>query len=161
MPDPSRVCDLHQQLTGNTGSLTHWVRPGVEPPTSGFLIGFVSAVPRWELQNDVHFKQTTWPLCHGTNEVCHGSSSPSAEENYVYKSIYFMILYMKKNQKLYGHQIELSYIICENSPILVIICWHSYRILESDLWCIYVSSGTQHKVCTLMIVTCIYTFYLK
>ena len=27
---------------GNTGSLTHWVRPGIEPETSWFLFGFVN-----------------------------------------------------------------------------------------------------------------------
>ena len=25
------------------------MRPGIEPPTSHFLVGFVSAAPRWEL----------------------------------------------------------------------------------------------------------------
>ena len=35
---------------GNTRSLTHWVRPGIEPATSWFLVGFVSALPWQELQ---------------------------------------------------------------------------------------------------------------
>ena len=30
---------------GNAGSLIHWARPGIEPKTSWFLIGFVSTVP--------------------------------------------------------------------------------------------------------------------
>ena len=34
---------------GNVGSLTHWVRPGIKPATSCFLVGFISAVPRQEL----------------------------------------------------------------------------------------------------------------
>ena len=34
---------------GNAGSLTHWVRPGIKPATSWFLVRFVFAVPRWEL----------------------------------------------------------------------------------------------------------------
>ena len=34
---------------GNTGSLTYWARLGMEPATSWFLVGFVPAVPRWEL----------------------------------------------------------------------------------------------------------------
>ena len=34
---------------GNTGCLTHWARPGIEPSTSWFLVGFISAVPKWEL----------------------------------------------------------------------------------------------------------------
>ena len=33
----------------NTQSLTHWARPGIEPATSWFLVGFISAVPWWEL----------------------------------------------------------------------------------------------------------------
>jgi len=33
----------------NAGSLTHWVRPGIEPATSWFLVRFVSAEPQWEL----------------------------------------------------------------------------------------------------------------
>ena len=32
---------------GNTGSLTHWARPGIEP--AWFLVGFVSNAPRREL----------------------------------------------------------------------------------------------------------------
>ena len=35
----------------NTRSLTHWVRPGVEPGTSWFLVGFVSDTPWWELHS--------------------------------------------------------------------------------------------------------------
>ena len=34
---------------GNTGSLTHWARPEMEPTTSWFLVRFVSTAPWWEL----------------------------------------------------------------------------------------------------------------
>ena len=34
---------------GNTGSLTHRARPGIEPTTPWFLVGFISAAPRQEL----------------------------------------------------------------------------------------------------------------
>ena len=34
---------------GNAGSLTHWVRPGIEPASSRVLVGFVTAEPQWEL----------------------------------------------------------------------------------------------------------------
>ena len=33
----------------NAWSLTHWARPRIEPTTSWFLVGLVSAAPRWEL----------------------------------------------------------------------------------------------------------------
>ena len=37
----------------NARSLTSWVRPGIEPTTSWFLVWFVSTAPWWELQHDV------------------------------------------------------------------------------------------------------------
>ena len=46
--DPSHVCSLHDSH-GNARSLTHWGRPGIEPATSWFLVGFVSDVPQREL----------------------------------------------------------------------------------------------------------------
>ena len=33
---------------GNVRSLIHWARPGIEPTTSRFLVGFVSTAPQWE-----------------------------------------------------------------------------------------------------------------
>ena len=33
----------------NTGSLTHYVRPGIEPASSWMLVRFVSSEPQWEL----------------------------------------------------------------------------------------------------------------
>ena len=30
---------------GNARSLTHWAKPGIEPATSLFLVGFVSTAP--------------------------------------------------------------------------------------------------------------------
>ena len=37
-PDPSRGCKLHTTAHGNTGSLTHWARPGIKP-VSSWIIG--------------------------------------------------------------------------------------------------------------------------
>ena len=34
---------------GNSGSLTHWERPEIEPAASWFLVRFISAAPQWEL----------------------------------------------------------------------------------------------------------------
>ena len=36
---------------GNTRSLSHCLRPGIEPITSWILVGFISAEPQWELLN--------------------------------------------------------------------------------------------------------------
>ena len=40
---------------GNTGSLIHWVRPGIELTSSWILIVFSTAEPRWELFPKVVF----------------------------------------------------------------------------------------------------------
>ena len=45
-PDPSIT---YATACGNAGSLTRRARPGIEPETSWFLVGFFSAEPRWEL----------------------------------------------------------------------------------------------------------------
>ena len=34
---------------GNTRSVTHWARPGVEPVSSWILVVLISTVPQWEL----------------------------------------------------------------------------------------------------------------
>ena len=40
---------------GNTRSLTHWTRPGIESASSWIIVGFISAAPLWALQ-DCYFK---------------------------------------------------------------------------------------------------------
>ena len=42
-------------MHGNTRSWTHWVRPGIEPPSSWILVGFITAEPWWELLNFFFF----------------------------------------------------------------------------------------------------------
>ena len=34
---------------GNTGSPTHWARPGIKPASSWIRVGFVTTEPQWEL----------------------------------------------------------------------------------------------------------------
>ena len=47
MQDPSPV--PYTTAHSNAGSLTHWVRPGMEPASSWILVGFVTAEPQQEL----------------------------------------------------------------------------------------------------------------
>ena len=47
MPEPQQCgigasSVIYTTAHGNTGSLTHWARPGTEPVTSWFLVGFVN-----------------------------------------------------------------------------------------------------------------------
>ena len=43
------TAETYTTAHSKAGSLTHWVRPGIEPATSWFLVRFVSTVPQREL----------------------------------------------------------------------------------------------------------------
>ena len=66
MPEPQQLRIWAASVTyttahGNAGPLTHWVRPGVEPKTSCFLVGLISAAPRQDHQV-VCFLNHEWVL---------------------------------------------------------------------------------------------------
>ena len=44
------AASLHHSYS-NTGSFTHWARPGIEPSSSWILVRFVSTAPQWEFLN--------------------------------------------------------------------------------------------------------------
>ena len=46
--DPSGTA-TYTTAHGNAGSLTHWVRPRIEPAFSWILVRFITAEPQWEL----------------------------------------------------------------------------------------------------------------
>ena len=54
------VSSTYTTSCSNAGSLTHWVRPGIEPTSSWILVRFVSAVTQWELQPP-YFKLRSYP----------------------------------------------------------------------------------------------------
>ena len=54
---------------GNAGSLTHCTRPGIEPETSWFLVGFVSAAPRRNSRKSSFRSFFGQYLCCATTEV--------------------------------------------------------------------------------------------
>ena len=50
--------ELHLQPTPQLmamPSLTHWEKPGIEPASSWFLVGFITTEPQWELHSTVLF----------------------------------------------------------------------------------------------------------
>jgi len=55
MHNLSCICDLHHSSQGNSGSLTHWVGPGIEATSSWILVGFVSAELQQELRDCLLF----------------------------------------------------------------------------------------------------------
>ena len=48
---------IYTTAQSNTGSLTHWARPGIKPASSWMLVRFISAAPQWELWNPVFFNE--------------------------------------------------------------------------------------------------------
>ena len=66
-PDPSLICDTTAH--GNARSLSHWVRPGIEPESSWILVRFVNhwatmGTPWKALLMDVFARDSTTYLCH-------------------------------------------------------------------------------------------------
>ena len=69
-----------RQSHSNAESLTHWARPGIEPETSWFLVGFISAVPWRELQKEsIYFiyVRITESLC------CTAETNKTLQINYI------------------------------------------------------------------------------
>ena len=72
------AASLYHSSQQQAGSLTHWVRPGIEPASSWILVGFVSTVPQQKLPK------------HPYSHIC------------IFSSIVFLRLkYMKKIQFTY------------------------------------------------------------
>ena len=51
----SCICNLYTTVYGNTGSLTHWERPGIEPMSSWMLVRLISTEPWWELPGTLYY----------------------------------------------------------------------------------------------------------
>ena len=73
---------------GNAESLTHWMRPGIKPTISWFLVRFISTVPQQELQ---HY------LCNVLNSYKHGLIS----ELFFFPS-YWSIFVLLEMYQIYG-----------------------------------------------------------
>ena len=55
--------------SSNTRSLTHCVRPGIEPATSWFAVRFVSAAPQWELQKNGKFFKMIFTVLTASQKI--------------------------------------------------------------------------------------------
>ena len=83
---------------GNSRSLTHWVRLGIEPSSSWILVRFVTTEPRWELirhiiavkVNGEVFLITTW-MNHLRNISLRSNANRSPLENFIACSVHFCI----------------------------------------------------------------------
>ena len=62
----------------NTGSLTHWVRPGIKAMSSWILVSFVAAEPRWKFPNPtswIPYILASWYLISYIISLCRNSLS--------------------------------------------------------------------------------------
>ena len=89
---------------GSTGSLTHWVRPGIEPTCSWMLVRFVSAEPRRECW--VFFFKKFYLICIRVQLVY---SVVSLLYSIVTQS--YMYMYMYICMYIYAHIFSFSHTI--------------------------------------------------
>ena len=78
-PQPSQIWAASATYTtahSNTGSLTHWVRPWIEPASSWILVGFVTAEPQRKLLEN-SFKVPSY-LALGLNVSLSCIATPSS-----------------------------------------------------------------------------------
>ena len=47
--------ETYTTAQSNSGSLTHWARPGIKPASSWILVRFFTIEPQWELSQEDHF----------------------------------------------------------------------------------------------------------
>ena len=74
------VSVTHTTDHGNVGSLTHWVRPGIEPTSSWILVGFVTSEPLQEHQCCLFYSYTS-SLQHivGLSRCCWTMTIPAKD----------------------------------------------------------------------------------
>ena len=56
----------------NSRSLTRWAKPGIEPASSWFLVGFVVAVPWWKLHGELFLNLVCYLLRKKLKWQCEG-----------------------------------------------------------------------------------------
>ena len=61
---------IYTAAQGNARSLTHWVRPGIEPASSWIPVRFISAAPQWEFPKPQFWPTPQWQLCWILNPLC-------------------------------------------------------------------------------------------
>ena len=66
----------------NTGSLTHWVRPGIEPDSSWILVGFITTEPQWKL-HPYQLLKTASKYNHSQGLSSMATSFPNTIKNWV------------------------------------------------------------------------------
>ena len=91
MPEPEQcqiwaVSVTHTRAHGNTRSLTHWARPGIEPSTSWFLVGFISHWAMTEFQFLVLFHVAKEHSLHDF------SSFKYVEVSFVVQDLVFLVI---------------------------------------------------------------------
>ena len=63
------VSETYTTAHSNAGSLTHWMRPGIEPVSSWIPVGFITTEPWWELPSSLAFDTHFGFLPHLSTEI--------------------------------------------------------------------------------------------
>ena len=78
---------IYTTAHGNSGSLTHWARSGIEPTTSWFLVGLVFIEPRWELPVFTFFKKNLFELIYSVVLI---SAAQQSDSNHMHICMYMV-----------------------------------------------------------------------
>ena len=117
----------------NAGSLTHWARLGIKPTTSWFLVGFVTAAPRWELPDNFFL------------------SLPNHEVMYLFHDTYIYI-YTYIHTHTHTKDMYKGYIYIQTHTPISHACIHIY---------VYISTCISGCVCMYIYEILLYIIYAK
>ena len=129
MPQPREhriraVSVTYTTAHGNTRSITHWVRPGIEPASSWILVGFISAEPQWELLICNFY---IWPFLYLLKNVYSNSFNVfdfQFYHLYLFKSLFLLIKFLPYYCFVFSHFTACWVIFFVECHILRIIpCW--------------------------------------
>ena len=119
-PGVKSELQLQQQSHSNTRFLTHWARPGIEPTSSGILVGFLTCwatkgTPWWysKWHSDWRIQQNHTYLVFkekgGKKTARHFLNSTGKPLGiYYFQKIMIFINYYSHSKKLFNKQITIS-----------------------------------------------------
>jgi len=119
---------------GNTGSLTHWVRPGLELMSSWILVGFVTTEPQWELLSIILYKEQHQEL-RGVIFLLKIFNTFALWRTYCV--LYFSLI--SPRQSLEGHLIDQAYQFLMrrgyvNRLRILLECIFQFQVGPESLW---------------------------
>ena len=130
------MCATCTRAHSNSGSLTHWVRPEIEPASSWMLVRFVSAEPWWKILNDFLKLKYNW-----FTVLCWFLLNCKVTQSYIlyiYKCIYIQSLSYVVFYHGLSRETAYSSLCCTVGPhcfseVSLVLKWESFLLPFSAL----------------------------